>query len=332
MLANTTPSTPTTPPGTINQLISKHLLWRGEPTADENLPLSCHHAAPNNTQSIPLISATPLISAIPLISVTHNTTNDSLLPLVSTISLKRGAIHEFIYNDPLQPNATPVSLASVIAVNAHLSLSQNRLRDRDTLHRNLTTPHLSIIWIGKRCWPTPFALDALTPLQSPYRDLNGTLKSSLFIDTTSDKETLWAIENALTNRSIQLVIADCPKISPSTSQRLALLADRNNRTAILLRAVGDLHSRSFAHSRWELTPTPSNNSSPSWLLTLHRVKSGAIKCDNHDYAATLKLTHDKRWCVSLDEQVLGLPCNETPLICNEVRVDDKHFVTKRAAG
>lgn len=310
MQPNTTTSTPPSTPATINQLISKHLLWRGEAAADHNSALIYKHSAPNNTPPIPLIS------------VTHDSTNDNL-HAASTISLKRGAIHEFIYNDPLQPNAIPVSLASVIAVNAHLSLSLNS-------HRN--SSHLSIIWIGKRCWPAPFALDALTPFNSPYRDLNGTLKRSLFIDTTSDKETLWAIENALTNRSIQLVIADCPKISPSTSQRLALLADKNGRTAILLRAVADLRCRSFAHSRWELTPTPSNNSSPSWLLTLNRVKSGAISCDNRDYAEALKLTHDKRWRVSLAEQALGLPCNETLLICSQILADDNHTVTRRATG
>jgi hypothetical protein len=324
MLPKTTPL-PSNHSNSISQLMSKHLLWCGDPAASQESLQSYSPPLSNNTPPIPLIS------------VTHNATNKNL-QLSSTISLKRGAIHEFFYNDSLQPKAISVSLASIIAINAHLSLSQNSYRDKSRrIYNNpqtklLPTSYHSIIWIGKRCWPAPFTLDALTPFNSPYRDLNGTLKSSLFIDTASDKETLWAIENALTNRSIQLVIADCPNISPSTSQRLALLADKNKHTAILLRAIGDLNSRSFAHSRWELTPTPSHLSSPSWLLTLRRVKSGAISCDNRDYAAILSLTENKKWRISLGEHVLGLPCKETPLICSDVAIDAQHAVIKRATG
>jgi hypothetical protein len=93
---------------------------------------------------------------------------------------------------------------------------------------------------------------------------------------------LWAIELALKSQAISLVIAACPNISRQTTQRLAISARKYSTTALLLRSPDQITIPSHASSRWEVSPTPANNSltstqSPCWSLRLCKLKGAAAK-------------------------------------------------------
>lgn len=196
---------------------------------------------------------------------------DSALPHTG---LPRNSIHELVYNDPLQPEAIATILPTIIAYNAHCNLSQSLW---ESTHGNVTRGDRCepcIVWIGKRSWPTPFALESLTLNDSASR--TSFLKNSIFIDTPNDTTTLWAIEIALRSKASHLVVAACPRISRATTQRFSLAARDCNSTAILLRDVRDLQLPSSASSRWELKPIPSRTTDPSWSLTLHRLKGFSV--------------------------------------------------------
>jgi hypothetical protein len=186
-----------------------------------------------------------------------------------------GGTHEFFYNDPLfaarlrgeQNLLFPSTIPALLARNAIESYysSPASAWDRSTVH----TQHSSIfpffiVWIGKRCWPTPFALPA------------DALRSCLFIDPPTKKLTLWGIETALRSHAVKLVIADCPSHSLTTSRRLLLAAEAHDTTAILLRNPKEISASSSATTKWQLSPAPSDHSQPLWELALTRCKGGAV--------------------------------------------------------
>ena len=75
---------------------------------------------------------------------------------------------------------------------------------------------------------------------------------------------------------IDILIAACPSISRVTTQRLSLAAQKNGTTALLLRSFRDLKIPSSATSRWTIAPTTSIQSSPSWKLSLNKLRGGLL--------------------------------------------------------
>jgi hypothetical protein len=204
---------------------------------------------------------------------------DSKLP---SGGLATGAVHEIIYNDPLLPQALASTLPAVLAYSAHSQLQHNLSQSgwsatsstKNRVPLNTTTHHhaahsahtQTAVWIGKRCWPSPFLLNALdTPDTAPTHRL---LSRSLFIDPPNNASTLWAIETCLRSRAVHLVIAACPRVSRTTTQRLAYVARTNNTTALLLRAAADITAPTYATSRWCITPAPSLQDAAKWELRL----------------------------------------------------------------
>jgi len=193
---------------------------------------------------------------------------DSELP---TNGLSRGALHEFFYNDPLDPSAVARTIPALLAYNAHAALAS--LADRSRWQRE-GAPLLHTLWIGKRAWPAPPALAGLT---SSSALLSASLfEHSLFIDPPNDASTLWAIDCALRCSAINLIVAACPRVSRTTTQRLTLAAKKNGTTAILLRAHSDLGIPSCATSRWSLAPVLSPHETPSWTLNLKKLRGGLL--------------------------------------------------------
>ena len=205
--------------------------------------------------------------------------------------LKTGALHEFFSSDPFLPTR-PLTIPTLIALQAHrealLALEQNRWHATSKAHRpkEPALPLRSTVWIGRECWPSPhFLIDREVWDQGDMYRSTSMLTHSLFVDPPSDKLTLWAIETALQSSSVSLVVAACPTISRTTSQRLAHTAKQGDTTALLLRQPKDITKASYAHSRWEVTPYRTSNETPHWTLCLQRMKGSGLR--------------DYRWHVAL---------------------------------
>jgi hypothetical protein len=277
-----TPLTPTVTEtdAVIPRLLKDHTIWPGEASSAESTAQVQHYYTP----------ALHTVSAIPF----HLPEIDSFLPCGG---LQHNAIHEILYSDPLQPKAVAQTLPTLLAYNAHMQWQEALAQSTWRQSAGSTTPICpSVIWIGKRCWPTPSALIALTAPE----DYSTTtlLQHSLFIDPPNDTTTLWAIETALRSPAVRLVVATCPRISRTTTQRLALAARTHSSTAILLRAYTDIILPSCATSRWVVTPTPSDNNTPCWELTLTKLKGHG--------------THNASWILGIHEDNFSISQTDTP--------------------
>jgi hypothetical protein len=232
----------------LDALYQQGVLWMSEQGSTD-----CHHKYTVTTAHAPNTKVIPFgTSAI-----------DSHLPHGG---LATCAVHEIAYNDPLLPQAVASTIPAVLAHSAHSRLQHHFTCSgwRSTAQTSCDTPY--IVWIGKRCWPSPFLLSALDTPDTPYEER--LLQRSLFIDPPSTSATLWAIETSLRSRAVHLVVATCPKISRTTTQRFAHAARNHNTTAILLRAYSDMMAPSCARSRWCVAPVSSSHDTAAWELRL----------------------------------------------------------------
>jgi protein ImuA len=183
--------------------------------------------------------------------------------------LQRGALHEFFYNDPLMPKAFPSSIPALLAQSAlrTAAAQENAWRASGSL--------FTIAWIGRSAWPTPYSISQIA--SSAELSSDALIKASLFIDPPNDKLTLWAIETALRSLAVNLVVAQCPRISLTTTKRLSLAAQNNGTTALLLRNIRDSGAPSCAATKWMVTPTPSSHETPLWDLSLLKIKGNALQ-------------------------------------------------------
>lgn len=224
-----------------------------------------HHSTPLGNQNDSLLSR--CITAVKTSQSTSDpipfgiTAIDSSLPCKG---LQRAALHEFFYNDPLEPYAVASTIPALLAYNSHAS--RISLAHRSTLPR--------ILWIGKRSWPSPPALAALSSLHNSHSQ--SLFEHSIFIDPQNDTTTLWAIDLALRSCAVDLVVAACPSISRTTTQRLSLAAQKYGTTALLLRTYNSHTTPSCAASRWIVTPTPTTYCTPSWKLSLAKLRGGLL--------------------------------------------------------
>lgn len=198
--------------------------------------------------------------------------------------LQRGALHEFFYNDPLMPEAFPSAIPALLAHNAFCNVTQqdSAWRASSSLHTESlysgslhSIPLHTIVWIGRGAWPTPYSISQIASATTSSPDT--LIKASLFIDPPNDKLKLWAIETALRSRAVNLVVAECPRISLTTTKRLSLAAQSNGTTALLLRNIRDSAKPSCATTRWIITPTPSSHETPLWDLSLLKIKGNALR-------------------------------------------------------
>ena len=216
-------------------LLSQGLLWQGRPTAAA--PLWEQRSTPRGC--IPF--NVPDIDAA-----------------LSCGGLACGAIHEVYMRDPEGLLAHSHTLSSLLAQNA---ISSHFASPATSWERaNTESFPFCILWVGRRCWPTPFSLPA------QY------LRYCIFIDSPSERLALWAIETALKSPVVKLVIADMPRASLATSRRFALAAKSHNTTALLLRKHTNDLSPSAAMTRWVLAPIPSHTDLPAWELSLKKIK------------------------------------------------------------
>jgi hypothetical protein len=244
----------------INDLLTEGVMWHGNYRPVDNLWETCSKAVECLPFNVPEID-----EALP---------NGGLLC---------GAVHEFYYNDPTGNVPSTIALPALLARNA---INSYYASPTSTWHRkNSGVPPFFIAWIGKRSWPTPFAIP------------QNVLSSCLFIDPPNEKLTLWAIETALRSPLIKLVIAECPRVPLTTTRRFSLSAKTNNTTALLLRSPKDLNFPSSSATKWSLSPLQSSEHYPLWNLTLERNKGGALP--NASWTICLESSYEQRETISL---------------------------------
>lgn len=281
----------------LRKLILHKDIWRADPEEACTQGASSSNPHSSHAQGTSLATGTIPFGAPEI---------DTVLP---EGGLAHHAVHELFYRDPLQPSAVACTLASILAYNAYASSTTSVLAsDWHHLRRKENTSP-TIMWIGSRCWPTPVML-------SSYQTLCEThfLTQCLFINPPNDKTTLWAIETALRSRAIRLVIACCPRISRSTTQRLALAARSHKSTAILLRHIDDIDTPTHALSRWVTAPTPSTNGLPSWNLALHKYKG--LRAQHSSWCISLRDT----WCTDYTKATSSSPYS---LLCAATTNEEK---------
>jgi hypothetical protein len=261
----------------IDDLVDNGLVWAasGRPKTEINF------------KNDPLAVNSSLPFAIPEV--------DDCLP---TKGLLRGALHEFFYHDPLQPERRSSLIPTLLALNAYNTLTSENSWSR-------SAPTRTIVWIGKRSWPTPYSF--ISPEHS-YTAQEAFLNSILFIDPPNDKLTLWTLETALRSKAVGLVVAECPRISLTVTKRFELAARENGSTALLLRNPSDLNLPSRAFTKWIMTPTPSQYDTPAWELSLTNMRGG--------------LQQSLSWLIGIHEQNSRISVRALPRVVDQCHTEE----------
>ena len=164
-----------------------------------------------------------------------------------------------------------------------------------------TAHHRTVLWIGKSCWPYPPALRAAA-------DDHRVLDASVFVETASRAERVWAIEQAARCPGVGLGIGDGRGLTMAESRRLQLASaphpqsDPGAGTPILLaRPSRERGVISAARTRWHAEPLPIQTPPHhgQWAVELIHRKGAASHtqtCTNADTADR----NARRWIVRRD--------------------------------
>ncbi|WP_343670888.1 Error-prone repair protein ImuA [Chitinophaga sp.] len=161
-----------------------------------------------------------------------------------------GAIHEFV------AHASEETAATFGFVSAVLS--------------KLLTDARPCIWIcpSRSLFPLALKKFNIEPFQI------------IFIETATDPESLWVMEEALKCDGIGVVVAEIARVSFSQSRRLQLAVEKSKVTGLLLRSLRSQNTLASI-ARWHITPLPSVNPDgfpgmgyPQWQVELMKVRNG----------------------------------------------------------
>jgi len=231
---------------------------------------------------------------------------DSHLPYGGLLS---GVIHEWFLaqrkdmpDNPLTNQIlTPLSLLTFLVGNAISELIKDRGVYFDSQHdallnqeaysiknkcQSLLKWNRYIFWIGKECWPSPYALCKNLPLAS-------LMNSCIFIDARDDAEKLSFLDIILRSPATFAVVAYLKNLSIAESKRLTIAAAShdasNGRIAFICRPVSAVRTLSTSQTRWRLTPiaadslitgTAPNLPPLAWKLELIKQKGLQAKIRN----------------------------------------------------
>ncbi|TWR26202.1 Error-prone repair protein ImuA [Mucilaginibacter achroorhodeus] len=103
----------------------------------------------------------------------------------------------------------------------------------------------------------------------------------VFVDTQRERDTLWAMEEALKCESIAAVVAEVNDLSFAQSRRLQLVVEASKVTGFVMRSNLQKLSTTTCVARWQVTPLPSQTEGdlpgvgfPCWQVQLLRVRNG----------------------------------------------------------
>ena len=198
---------------------------------------------------------------------------DERLPLHG---LPAGQIHEWALQNNFT-NKQHTTWLPPLTILAHIlaySLGKKML-----YKKNLSHPPL-IIWVGKKCWPSPYLL------QKTFKQTEWNWESNcLFIDPPNKEKRLWTLVQTLRSAAVLAVVGDTSGFSATASRRLQLAAEHGNTLGMMTRPPWELEGNSSAYSKWLLCSTPSKEEQLCWKLTAVRVR-GSFQAVSQETAQT----------------------------------------------
>ncbi len=196
------------------------------------------------------------------------------VPLTDSLGLPMGMVHEWLSgpremlgdssnsiapssDDPAPP---PLCLFSELAWRAIHAVG-----DRDSDKPAAPSGH--VLWIGRSVWPWPAVL--LRGRQSP----DTLLRRSWFVDPPDRAGRLWAMELALGNPAVTVVVGDGRGFDRVATRRLQLAARTGQSLCLLARKYTERRTLSAAATRWAVAPRDSPTRHPRWIVRLLRCKA-----------------------------------------------------------
>lgn len=126
----------------------------------------------------------------------------------------------------------------------------------------------AVVFVGRRCWPTPWAMVA-----GAHEGLPAIVGRSLLVDAGGTDERVWSIDVALRSGAVGVVVADGSGMDLSATRRLQLAAEGARGGLVLLaRPPWEVDRLSSSWSRWLVGPAVTGWSRPRWRLTLARCR------------------------------------------------------------
>ena len=114
----------------------------------------------------------------------------------------------------------------------------------------------------------------------------------IFIDLKSEKDVLWAAEEALKCEGLAAVIAEIKEVNFSQSRRLQLAVEHSKVTGFLLRTSPSSLKTTACAARWKITPLASESVGglpgvgyPRWNVELLKVRHGSPGSWKMEWAA-----------------------------------------------
>lgn len=188
--------------------------------------------------------------------------------------LGRAAVHEWCVTE--ESYAPPSTVTTYLACRALLcSLARHAIAREGWGAPSVDEiPHL--IWIGRAQWPTPHLLAQLLQQLLPAEyDIEPCLARCVFVDPPTRALQLWALDSALRSPAVAAVIAETPKLAPSSWRRLALAARQGGTFGICVRPAIERDQPLMTASRWQVRPCSSPTFAPRFTLELLRYKGSA---------------------------------------------------------
>lgn len=103
----------------------------------------------------------------------------------------------------------------------------------------------------------------------------------IFIDLKTEKDILWATEEALKCNGLQAVVVELKELNFAQSRRLQLAVEKSKVTGFVLRSHEDKVRPTACVARWRITSLPSLSQNglpgvgyPNWQVELLKVKNG----------------------------------------------------------
>ncbi len=164
-----------------------------------------------------------------------------------------GTIHEFLNTDAEHAAASSGFLAALLST--------------------LMQQGGACLWIShsRTLFPTALAIFGISP------------DRIIFIDLKTEKDVLWATEEALKCEGISAVIAELGSISFAQSRRLQLVVEQSKVTRFILRKDATKVGTTACTARWQISPLPTEPEAglpgighPRWKVELLKVRNGHL--------------------------------------------------------
>lgn len=162
-----------------------------------------------------------------------------------------GAVHEFLSSRPEEAAASGGFITGLISA--------------------LTPANRVCLWISARQTVFPAALKIFGI--APDR--------VIFVNTSREKNVLWAAEEALKSRAVTTVVAEVHEMDFMPSRRLQLAVERSQALGFILRTADRHLTATACTARWRVSPASSrleNNlpgvGFPRWDVELLKIRNG----------------------------------------------------------